>query len=112
MSENMTDAPLGPFQDIWDAWEEANSEITQKPISHFRRATEIQFDELEEHLASDDYDHAAREVIDVISVALNTMRKLGYNPEQIRDIARMRAERRMKGQALAILNKYREQYGI
>ncbi|WP_330289210.1 hypothetical protein [Streptomyces sp. NBC_00576] len=45
--------PLGPFQDIWDAWQEADDEI-----------------------------------------------------------ARARAEHRMKGQASQILGKYADQYGI
>jgi hypothetical protein len=105
-------APLGPFQEIWEAWEEAAAEITGKPLSHFRRATEIQFDEIQRHLAESNRDAAAREAIDLISVALNTLRQLGYQPDEIAEIARMRARQRMKGQAHAILAKYQQQYGI
>ncbi|MET8449935.1 hypothetical protein [Streptomyces sp. NPDC005209] len=103
---------LGPFQDIWDAWQEVHDEVADKPLSHFRRATDIQFDELEEHLAVGDRDAAAREVVDIISIALNTMRWLGHTPAEIAEIARARAEHRMKGQAAQILAKYREKYGI
>ena len=106
------DAALGPFQEIWHAWDEAHAEITRKPLSHFRRAVDIQFDELESHLAAGDRDAAAREAVDVISIALNTLRWLNYKPEEIEDLVRKRAERRMKGQALAILDKYWRVYDI
>jgi len=106
------DDPLGPFQDLWNAWSEAESEISTKPISHFRRAIEIQFDELDRHLTVNRHDAAVREAVDIISVALNLMRRLGCTPEEISDAARMRAERRMKGQTVEILRKYRDLYGI
>lgn len=103
---------LGPFQAIWEAWDEAHDEVTRKPLSHFRRAVEIQFDELEEHLRVNDRDAASREATDIISIALNLLRWLGYQPEEIDEIARSRAERRMSGQALAILEKYQKVYDI
>jgi hypothetical protein len=106
------DAELGPFQGIWEAWEEADDAIARKPLSHFRRATDIQFDELESHLAAGDRDAAAREAADVISIALNVMRWLGHTPDEVGEIVRSRAEHRMKGQALAILEKYQAHYGI
>lgn len=106
------DDQLGPFQPMWDAWEEAGEEIVRKPLSHFRRAVDIQFDELDEHLDRDDRDAASREAVDVISIALNLMRRLGLQPDEISEIARSRAEHRMKGQALAILDKYQRDYGI
>ncbi len=112
VNEHAADAPLGPFQDIWDAWEEVRPEIAAKPLHHFRRAIEIQFDELEGHLARENRDAAAREVIDMISIALNAMRWLDYDPAEIAEIARMRARQRMKDQARSILDKYENQYGI
>lgn len=112
MNESEPDAPLGPFQDIWEAWEEVRSDIAGKPLSHFRRAIEIQFDEIDEHLAGENRDAAAREVIDVISIALNTMRWLDYSPTEIAETAKMRAQQRMKGQARSILDKYEDKYGI
>lgn len=104
--------PLGPFQDIWDAWIEAEQEISQKPLSHFERATLIQFEELREHLAHGDREAAARELIDVVSVALNHLRNLGFTPEEIAELAKSRAHDRMQGQAKTILEKYRTNYGI
>lgn len=103
---------LGPFQGMWEAWAEASEEINRKPLSHFRRAAEIQFDELEEHLSVGDREAAAREVADIISIAINTMRWLGYTPEEIAEVAQNRAEHRMKGKAPAILAKYMDRYGI
>ncbi|MFD4725796.1 hypothetical protein ACFWNW_12035 [Streptomyces seoulensis] len=102
---------LGPFQGMWEAWDEAHDEITRKPLSHFRRTADIQFDEIERHLAMGDGEGAAREVADIISVALNVMRWLGHTPEEIAEIVRSRAELRMKGQTLAILDKYMDRYG-
>jgi hypothetical protein len=106
------DGELGPFQAIWDAWDEAHDEVVRKPLPHFRRAIEIQFEELEAHLRADNHGAASREAIDIISIALNLLRWLGHQPNEIGDIARSRAEQRMKGQALAILEKYQRVYGI
>jgi hypothetical protein len=112
VKEGGPDGSLGPFQDIWDAWEEVRAEIAGKPVSHFRRAIEIQFDELDQHLVRANRDAAAREVIDMISIALNMMRWLGYGPSEIAEITRMRARQRMRGQARSILDKYEDRYGI
>jgi len=109
---DIPDVPLGPFQEIWEAWEEVKVEISGKPLTHFRRAAEIQFDEIDRHLAEDNKAAAAREAIDLISVALTTLRRLGYEPAEIAEIARMRARQRMRGQTQAILAKYEQQYGI
>ncbi|TWP54259.1 hypothetical protein FKR81_01505 [Lentzea tibetensis] len=104
--------PLGPFQPIWDAWDEVDGEMKRKPLTHFREAVRIQFDELDAHLANGKRDAAAREVVDVISIALNCLRNLGYQPDEIADIARARAENRMRGQAAEILDSYQKRYGI
>jgi hypothetical protein len=103
---------LGPFQDIWEAWDEARDELSRKPISHFRQAVELQFDELEQHRRAGKHDKAAREAIDIISIALNLLRMLGYQPDEVADLARARARDRMSGKALDILRKYRELYDI
>jgi hypothetical protein len=103
---------LGPFGAIWEAWDEAHDEIAGKPLSHFKRAIEMQFGELDGHLAAGDKAAAAREMVDVISIALNSLRWLGYQPEDVAKIVRSRAEQRMKGQTLAILDKYERLYGI
>jgi hypothetical protein len=106
------DDRLGSFQELWNAWSESEAEISEKPISHFRRAIEIQFDEIDSHLALGRHDAAVREVVDIISVALNLMRRLGCTPEEISNVVRLRAERRMKGQTVEILKKYHDLYGI
>jgi hypothetical protein len=111
MEKSMSD-PLGPFQDIWEAWDEAHEEMVHKPLSHFRRAIELQFDELEEHLNAKNREAAAREATDIISIALNLMRWLEYQPTEIASIAQSRAEKRMKGQTREILDKYQRLHGI
>lgn len=103
---------LGPFQDFWEAWNEVGDQIRDKPIDHFQRAVEIQFEQMREHIDNGDRAAAAREAADVISIALNTMRWLRYEPEEIAEIARNRAERRMRGQTGEILESYQRKYGI
>ncbi|SDZ08716.1 hypothetical protein SAMN05421504_109130 [Amycolatopsis xylanica] len=103
---------LGPFQPLWTAWNEADSEVKAKPIRHFKVATDVQFSELETHLGDHNDKAAANEVIDVISIALNLMRKLGYTPDEVAEIARDRAEQRMRGQAISILDKYQRLYSV
>ncbi|MFD0686048.1 hypothetical protein [Actinomadura fibrosa] len=112
MEQMITEPELGPFQDMWDAWEDVRDELLDKPLSHFQRAAEIQFEELAEHLAAGDREAAAREATDVISVALNLLRSLGYTPAEIGIIARSRAAQRMQGRTQQILEKYQRDYDI
>lgn len=103
---------LGPFQKLWEAWDEADAEICSKPLSHFETVIKLQFEELKEHRDAGDHDAAAREAVDIISVALNLMRWMQLKPDQIADIAQLRAERRMRGQVLEILDKYEKLHDI
>ncbi|GAA1031025.1 hypothetical protein GCM10009557_25000 [Virgisporangium ochraceum] len=106
------DDVLGPFQMMWDAWNEADELIKEKPLEHFRKAAEIQFQELTEHWDRHDRERASREAADLVSVAFNVLRWMNYSCEDIARIAQDRAEHRMKGQALGILQKYEDTYGI
>ncbi|ARQ69934.1 hypothetical protein [Streptomyces marincola] len=100
------DEDLGPFQPLWVAWDEAHQSLLNEPLLHFRRASDAQFDELEQHLAAENRDAAVREAVDMISVALNVMRWLGCDPNEIATAARERAEQRIVGQTAEILEKY------
>ncbi|OHV50445.1 hypothetical protein BCD48_10570 [Pseudofrankia sp. BMG5.36] len=73
---------------------------------------DIQFDEIEAHLESSNRRGAECEVIDMISVAINLMRWLGNGPEGIGELARSRAEHRMKNRTASILEKYQSLYGV
>ncbi|ALG12747.1 hypothetical protein [Kibdelosporangium phytohabitans] len=103
---------LGPFQDLWDAWDEADEAIRAKPLYHFELAVGAQFDELRGHLAADLPGKAANEAVAIISVALNLLRRLGYTPDEVAELTRARAADRMRGQTSAILDKYRRQFGV
>jgi hypothetical protein len=109
--KTMTDQ-LGPFQDFWESWNEAEDQIQKKNFEHFQRAVAIQFEEMRVHLENNDRRAAACEVADVISIALNTMRWLRYQPEEIAEIVRDRAVTRMRGRTNEILEKYQRKYGI
>lgn len=97
---------------MWQAWDEVHDDLMAKPLQHFRRSVEIQFDELMDHLAAGDRDAAAREAVDIIGIALNCLRWLGYRPEDVAEIARSRTENRMRGRAHEILDKYQRLHGI
>ncbi|MBT8225304.1 MAG: hypothetical protein KJO75_07370 [Dactylosporangium sp.] len=98
---------LGPFQPIWNAWDVADGEVRELPLAHFREALRRQVEEMQEHLDNGRPDAAANEGIDMISIALNVLRWLGRNPEDIGRIAEERARKRLEGQTAAILEKYR-----
>lgn len=106
------DLTLGPFQAFWNAWSEVDEEIKGKHFDHFSNAVGIQFMEMEGHLKRGERMAAAREATDVISIALNTLRWMEFEPAEIAKIARDRARDRMHGQAQEILDKYRDTYGI
>jgi len=99
---------LGPFQGIWDAWDEVDADIKAQSLSHFVTVTEAQFVELAEHLDEGDRERAALEAIDIISVSLTMLRWLNYVPEEIAGLARFRAATRMQGKARKIFGKYQK----
>lgn len=98
--------PLGPFQPIWNAWNDAAIGAERQTIDDFRGVIEAQFVELNEHLDAGDRQRAAFEAIDIISVALTILRWLDLTPDEIATLAEHRARERMQGQVNQILKKY------
>jgi hypothetical protein len=98
--------PLGPFQEIWDAWNEAHIDTDVQSLEDFHRVFEAQFKELSQHFTQGDERRAAFEAVDIISVALTVLRWLKLEPTEIALLARQRARERMKGQVNEILAKY------
>lgn len=97
---------------MWQAWDEAHDDLMSKPLSHFRRSIEIQFEEIRDHLRDGKKEAAAREAVDIIGIGLNCLRWLGYQPEEIAEIALSRTEDRMRGRTHEILDKYQRLHGI
>jgi hypothetical protein len=97
---------------MWQVWNEVHDQLLAKPVDHFRRSVEIQFDEIEEHLAAGDREAAAREAVDIVGIGLNCLRWLGYGPAEIAEIAESRTESRMRGRTQEILDKYERLHGI
>lgn len=104
--------PLGPWQDSWDAWSEVEEEVKTLTPDHFVITLLTQILEVRSALADGDKAHAAEEINDIISVALNWFRNLGMTPAGIADVARSRSHLRYRGQVKDILRRYREGYGI
>jgi len=94
---------LGPFQDIWDAWDEVHNRLMVQPETHFTSTILTQLEEAE----AEPRDTRAKEVIDIISVSLNWLRWLGYGPEMVAQAVQDRAAKRYVGQGEAIFEKYK-----
>ena len=94
---------LGPLQAVWDAWDEVHALVMAQPDSHFAAAIQLQLAEA----AAEPVETRTKEVIDVISVALNWLRYLGHTPESTAQAIRDRAGYRYAGQSQAIFVKYR-----
>lgn len=102
--------PLGPWQAGFDAWrDECRMELDP---DHFQTTLLVQILEVRESLAAGDREHAAKEVNDIISVALNWSRWLGLSAEEIAAVAEARGGQRYEGQTKDILIRYCEKYGI
>src|SRR5688572_22034695 len=91
---------LGPFQKLWEAWDEADVEIRNQPLEHFELVIGHQLVEFKHHRDNGNHTAAAQEVVDIISAALNLMRWMELKPGEIADLAMSRAERRMRGKTL------------
>lgn len=103
---------LGPWQAGFDAWTLLADKIRNRPPDHFQTTLLVQIIEVREQLARGDWMHAAKEMNDIISVALNWMRSLGLNDEDIARIATIRAATRYEGQVVDIMDTYQKKYDI
>ncbi len=95
-----------------DTWDEVHDQVVEKPRYHFLRTLGIQLEEVEDDLDRGDLPHAAKEMVDIISVTLNWMRWLGLSAEDIAKVIKTRTETRYLGQAQDILDKYWKEYAI
>ena len=112
MSDAVTQHPLGPLQGMRDAWDRVHDQVMAKPSSHFRISIGIQMDEVDKEIAKGNGSHAAKEMVDILSVTLNWMRWLGLSAGEIAHVIRARAADRYEGQAQNILDKYAKKFGI
>ncbi|MBP2320146.1 hypothetical protein JOF56_000531 [Kibdelosporangium banguiense] len=101
------DADLGgPLQVLWQVWNPEHEVMRQKELDHFAHAYERQIKELSNHHLAGEYDRAANEAVDMMSISLNYMRMLGYSPSKIAQTITDRAKLRMEGQTKEILRNY------
>lgn len=98
-----SDNPLGPLQDIWDAWSPNDRDIVSKPEIYFER---LFISQLVELFNCRDLDRAYNELVDIMAVCLNYMRSFGETPDHIATIIRTRARERYKDRVAEILEKY------
>ena len=98
------EAVLGPFQDIWDAWEPVNERTMRQPVDHFDVSLRMQLDEIE--VEDPKSIRTTKEIIDIISLALNWMRWQGHTPGSIAALVKWRAETRYAPDPNAIFEKY------
>ena len=96
--------PLGPFQSTWDAWNVVDVRCKMQPRSHFPRVVELQLKEIE--AAWPDKAGVTKEVVDIISIALNWLRWLGFTDEEVAGVVEQRSLRYSDPEA--IFAKYRQ----
>jgi hypothetical protein len=96
----------GPLQVLWEVWDPEHEVMREKKLDHFVAAYERQITEFTNHHQAGDYDRAANEAVDMMSISLNYMRMLGYSPSEIAQTVRDRAKLRMEGQTKEILRNY------
>ena len=82
--------PLGPFHSLWEAWTEPPDVQLEQDIQTLRQTLETQVDDLETHLYAGNTHAAATDALDCVSALLNLLRRLGYSPHQVAEIARER----------------------
>jgi hypothetical protein len=104
--QDLDSSPLGAFRHLWDAWNAAHEVMVEKDLTHFTYAWQRQVEELTAHDHAGKNVAAAQEAVDIISIALNYLRRLGYTPSEIAELTRDRAAKRMDGQTTEILKKY------
>jgi hypothetical protein len=94
---------LGPFVAPWRAWDKSWERWKTYDEGHFAHAIYHQLLEL----AECDDEHKPKELVDIISITLNWMRRLGMEPEDIAQTVMDRARTRYSDTD-AILDKYVE----
>lgn len=96
---------------LWDVWNPAHYRILEE-MSHprYRITVEEQLDEIDEHLANGDRRKAVNEIIDLISIANNWLRYMGYSPVGIKNLIKDRAITRYSGKWKEIFDKYEKIY--
>jgi hypothetical protein len=100
--------PLGPLQGAWDAWESHTEYIHGLKPAYFQTIILAQLVEVQEHLSAHEDTHAAKEVIDIISVCLNWLRSMHLNDSAIAALICERTRTRYTGQTADIMKKYRK----
>jgi predicted component of type VI protein secretion system len=95
-----------PLQTLWEVWNPEHEVMRRKELDHFVHAYERQIKELTNHHQVREYDRAANEAVDMMSISLNYMRMLGYSPSEVAQKVQDRAKLRMEGQTKEILRNY------
>lgn len=105
------DRPLGPLQDIWEAWIPCTEFVDGMPDIYFRNILTIQMNEIDDHVeAGDPLEKVINEMVDLMSVSMNWMRSKGLTDVDVAEAIHRRTSRFIDVQA--IMDQYNENYGL
>ena len=96
---------LGVLEDMWDAWTPIQHIQKGFTFSRYYQLMEWQFDEFFTHIKEGKQGKAANEVVDMISIALNLLRRLGLDHKQVEEVIRNRIWTRYVGQTERIMER-------
>ena len=101
----------GVLQLLWDAWTPSQERIVKSSDQDFVIAVIKQLLEIKQHLNNvclepGSYEKAMNEIVDIISLSQNWLRKFGLNPDSITALIKDRVESRYVGKTEEILDKY------
>ena len=102
--------PLGPLQDVWDAWTPMQDFVDGIPYVYFENVLRIQLNEIEDHHNAGEQDKIDKEIVDIMSVCLNWFRSRGLSDQDVADAIKARTNRFADVQA--ICDSYNERYGL
>jgi hypothetical protein len=97
---------LGVLAILWEVWNSEHENIVNSDHQLFHNAIIAQLTEIKEHLAKGEEQRAVDEVIDMISISQNWLRKFGLDKLGVARAISSRARDRYEGKTRMIMKKY------
>ena len=103
---------LGVLKEMWDAWTPAQDINKTFLDEHYEGLLADQCSEIEEHFQNNEPQRALYEMVDIISVAMNWLRRHGVEcPTDLARLISERVELRYEGKTLDIIKRDMPRFG-
>jgi hypothetical protein len=97
---------LGPLQTMWDVWSEVQDLNMQFDTTHYWDLITDQIIEITTHLREGHPEKAKNEMVDIISIAMNWLRRMGVStPQELADCIEARVKERYVGKVREIVER-------